>query len=115
VGSFRSQHYDALVRRDGERCRHCGGTHELTVDHVIPKALGGTNSRTNLQLLCRECNQAKGATLNHPDGLTHAQRRRRNRQLRRTLKVGGPDSHHLPGCDVDFCMAGCPVAMAMKA
>jgi len=29
-------------------------------DHIIPKALGGTHSLHNLQLLCRRCNRSKG-------------------------------------------------------
>ena len=29
-------------------------------DHIVPLALGGVNDVSNLQLLCRECNQSKG-------------------------------------------------------
>ncbi|WP_280695884.1 MULTISPECIES: HNH endonuclease [unclassified Kitasatospora] len=32
---------------------------DLTVDHVIPKALGGTDTRENTQVLCRACNGRK--------------------------------------------------------
>lgn len=36
-----------VLRRDGHRCRYCGDTAEagatLTVDHVVPVALGGTD------------------------------------------------------------------------
>lgn len=31
----------------------------LTVDHILPKSLGGTNSQHNLQILCRRCNMMK--------------------------------------------------------
>ena len=31
----------------------------LTVDHIIPRAAGGTDERSNLQVLCRVCNSAK--------------------------------------------------------
>lgn len=31
------------------------------VDHVIPLASGGSNDRTNLQILCAQCNLKKGA------------------------------------------------------
>lgn len=35
---------------------------DLTVDHIVPKALGGTDSRDNLQVLCRSCNSAKATS-----------------------------------------------------
>ena len=35
---------------------------DLTVDHIIPLALGGApTDRSNLAVLCRACNGAKGA------------------------------------------------------
>lgn len=36
---------------------------ELTIDHIYPVALGGTNDLSNLQTLCRQCNSAKGARI----------------------------------------------------
>ena len=32
----------------------------FTVDHVVPKARGGTDHIENLQLLCNACNSVKG-------------------------------------------------------
>lgn len=32
----------------------------LTVDHIIPKSLGGSNDLENLQPMCSGCNSAKG-------------------------------------------------------
>lgn len=40
-------------------CQSCGREDELTVDHIKPKSLGGTNEILNLQLLCKTCNQRK--------------------------------------------------------
>lgn len=31
----------------------------LSVDHVVPRSVGGTDERSNLQVLCRVCNSAK--------------------------------------------------------
>ena len=53
----------AVWRRDRGRCRECGDGFDLQYDHVIPIALGGASSVDNLQLLCGDCNRAKGASL----------------------------------------------------
>lgn len=50
-------------QRDGGRCTECGSQKELEFDHVIPLAMGGSNTSRNLQLLCAVCNRRKGATL----------------------------------------------------
>lgn len=46
-------------------CHWCGriglGT---TVDHVMPRILGGSNARSNLVRCCYDCNQLKGGM--HP-------------------------------------------------
>ena len=53
----------AVWRRDRGRCRGCGSGFDLQYDHVIPLSLGGATSVENLQLLCGDCNRAKGASL----------------------------------------------------
>ncbi len=42
------------------RCAVCGTTKDLTADHVIPLARGGTNEGRR-QTLCRRHNSSKGA------------------------------------------------------
>lgn len=49
-----------VFRRDGYACVWCGSVSDLTVDHIHPVALGGTNDLSNLQTLCRPCNSRKG-------------------------------------------------------
>ena len=37
----------------------CGATETLTLDHIIPRVYGGTNERSNFQILCLPCNHLK--------------------------------------------------------
>ena len=46
--------------RDHKRCTNCGTTHSLQFDHRTPKALGGSNDKENIRLLCFACNQRAG-------------------------------------------------------
>jgi len=50
-----------IIRRDGFCCQYCGShTHELTIDHIIPKSKGGIDSWDNLVSACKKCNNKKG-------------------------------------------------------
>lgn len=50
-----------IFRRDQYRCQYCGTRKGiLTIDHVIPRRLGGAYSWTNLVTACQECNLKKG-------------------------------------------------------
>lgn len=52
----------ALVKRD-KNCQYCFkklSPSEVTIDHIIPKSLGGKNSFTNCVIACRACNNKKG-------------------------------------------------------
>lgn len=54
-----------VLRRDGHRCRYCGGASPdvaLTVDHVLPVALGGQAEPGNLVTACKDCNEGKSAS-----------------------------------------------------
>ncbi|QIS10667.1 TerD family protein [Nocardia arthritidis] len=50
-------------QRDGGKCVECGDGHYLEFDHIIPLSRGGATSASNLQILCRSCNRAKGARI----------------------------------------------------
>ena len=59
--TFRTELYG---EQEGD-CNGCG-THferkvDFHIDHIVPKAAGGTDHRTNLQLLCGNCNLRKGS------------------------------------------------------
>lgn len=53
----------AIYHRDGLCCVYCGSTVEegafLTLDHITPCELGGSNEATNLITACRSCNSSK--------------------------------------------------------
>lgn len=56
-------HRKALYGEQGGYCNGCGHHYVpelLEVDHVVPKSLGGPDTRDNLQLLCPMCNRLKG-------------------------------------------------------
>lgn len=51
-----------VLARDGFACVYCGATgktHQLVVDHVVPRARGGSNEVDNLRTACVECNSGK--------------------------------------------------------
>lgn len=49
-----------VYRRDGWACRTCGSCDYLTLDHIYPWSLGGSDGPENLQTLCQSCNSRKG-------------------------------------------------------
>lgn len=53
--------------RDRGMCRNCGDDQYLEYDHVVPWSRGGYSTLGNGQLLCRRCNNAKGATVGSAD------------------------------------------------
>ena len=51
-----------IFKRDHYTCQYCGaqpGSAELTLDHVVPRALGGVSSWENCVLACMACNKRK--------------------------------------------------------
>lgn len=48
-----------VFEKQGRRCRLCGTTDNLTIDHIRAVAIGGSNELSNLQVLCRSCNSKK--------------------------------------------------------
>jgi 5-methylcytosine-specific restriction protein A len=63
-------------------CSHCGAKfkpEELTMDHVVPLARGGTSTKSNLVPLCKGCNAQK--KLSTPVDLLFAQLEREKNGL----------------------------------
>ncbi|QDU38815.1 CRISPR-associated endonuclease Cas9 [Maioricimonas rarisocia] len=51
-----------VFKRDRYSCQYCGrrpGSEELTIDHVLPRAQGGTSTWENCVLACVDCNARK--------------------------------------------------------
>ena len=49
-----------LLEKHGRKCFYCGKTvSDFEVEHMTPKARGGSNRIDNLTLSCHECNQKK--------------------------------------------------------
>jgi len=46
--------------RDNYTCQYCEKTSNLTIDHIVPKSLGGNDSWQNLVACCVRCNNKKG-------------------------------------------------------
>jgi 5-methylcytosine-specific restriction endonuclease McrA len=50
-----------ILRRDDFTCQYCGlHMPHLTIDHIIPRRLGGNHSWNNLVAACPSCNHRKG-------------------------------------------------------
>lgn len=53
-----------VFRRDGYTCQYCGTrSGRLTLDHIIPRHLGGQHTWENLVTACAACNLRKGGRL----------------------------------------------------
>ncbi|WP_278634249.1 RNA-guided endonuclease IscB [Sutterella wadsworthensis] len=77
-----------LLEKFGRKCVYCGAQNvPLNIDHVVPRAAGGSDRVSNLVLACISCNQKKGAQTvasflkGRPDVLARV-----NRQLKTSLR-----------------------------
>lgn len=49
-----------MLVRDNYTCQLCGRVGgRLELDHIVNKAVGGTDDETNLQILCYQCHKTK--------------------------------------------------------
>jgi Restriction endonuclease len=52
-----------IFRRDDDSCQYCRmkfPRSELTIDHVIPRSMGGKSTWENVVCCCVDCNRRKG-------------------------------------------------------
>jgi len=65
-----------IYKRDNNTCQYCGARSKLTIDHVIPKCRGGSDTWENLVVACSSCNTKKGNTLLEQTGMKLAKQPR---------------------------------------
>jgi 5-methylcytosine-specific restriction endonuclease McrA len=59
-----------IFRRDNYTCQYCGKrSGRLTLDHVIPRHLGGNYSWENIVTACPDCNHKKGGRTTEQAGM----------------------------------------------
>lgn len=98
-----------LRQRDGGNCWLCEEPIDFslppqhpkgaTLEHVIPKAAGGTNHLSNLRLSHAQCNHSRGAEYNgrqygrqdSPYGIGKHYRRKSQRTYRRDISADASD------------------------
>lgn len=69
-----------LLQRHHHQCAYCGGLSQdriLNIEHIMPKALGGTDRVGNLVIACKTCNEHKHAT--HPQAWADQCSKRNNK------------------------------------
>jgi 5-methylcytosine-specific restriction endonuclease McrA len=62
-----------IFARDKNHCQYCGRrypTSELSLDHIIPRSMGGTSIWENIVCACTKCNVKKGGRTPKQAGLT---------------------------------------------
>ena len=66
-----------IFARDRNRCQYCGKlypTSELSLDHIIPRSMGGKAIWGNIVCACTKCNVKKGGRTPKQAGLTLIQK-----------------------------------------
>jgi 5-methylcytosine-specific restriction endonuclease McrA len=62
-----------IYARDSSHCQYCGrkfATTELSLDHVVPRSLGGKTTWENVVCACLRCNIKKGGRTPEQAGMT---------------------------------------------
>jgi 5-methylcytosine-specific restriction endonuclease McrA len=89
----------AVVVRDRSTCMYCGAKlakSEATVDHVVPRAQGGTSSWTNTVAACFTCNQRKSSRTPAQAGMRLKSQPHKPHELEFDLSIADPDPLWLP-------------------
>jgi len=94
-----------IMARDNFRCQYCGkrGTRgELNLDHVLPRAQGGTSRWENIATSCIPCNTQKGNRTPEQAGMKLRKQPRRPHSLPElTIRLEYGDS--IPDAWASYC------------
>lgn len=64
AGSLSLEEWQEIKDMYGNKCLCCGRSDvKLTIDHVVPIKLGGSNTADNIQPLCGSCNSRKNTKI----------------------------------------------------
>jgi len=66
-----------IFARDKNSCQYCGKkypTSELSLDHIVPRSMGGRSAWENVVCACTSCNVKKGGRTPRQAGLTLVQK-----------------------------------------
>ena len=90
--NYRTHRHELFGKQEGHccGCRMMFPFRNFEIDHVIPRAKGGSDHVDNLQLLCGACNRAKGTG-------TQAELIAKLKERGQSGSVGVPQEPHVPG------------------
>jgi 5-methylcytosine-specific restriction endonuclease McrA len=72
----------SIFARDNYTCQYCGQRFkDLTLDHIVPKRLGGGTSWENLVCCCHKCNSKKADKTPEQAGMVLLKKPRRPRYV----------------------------------
>ena len=101
--NFNDYNKKQIIKRDKCICQYCSKkipVTQITIDHVIPRALGGNNTYYNCVVCCKDCNVKKGSKTLEQSGMKLI-RKPVHPTFSPSYKVIVPQEHWFSGWD-DF-------------
>ena len=96
-----------VLIRDNFQCQYCGSKRgPMTVDHVVPKMLGGEEGWHNLVCACSRCNNRKGDRTPEQAGMKMIKRPRRPSYITFIQRDGGIAEQWRPYLFIDSALNG---------
>ena len=63
-GTLTVAEWKEMRRVTNGTCLFCGSSLDITMEHMVPKSIGGGFTKENIVPACRRCNSARGNTFN---------------------------------------------------